>query len=63
MIDLSINFCREDFESILEDAGIDPDTVTMDEWRKFTDRFLDGTAWTEVAEIACDAILSMREGV
>lgn len=61
MTDLSIKFVRDDFEPILVEAGIDPDSVTEDEWRKFTDRFLDGTGWSEVAAIACDAIHARRE--
>ena len=60
MTSLTITLTRDDFEPILRDAGIDPDTVTPDEWRKFTDAFLDGTSWYEVAGYACDAIHARR---
>lgn len=56
-----IVFCNEDFDPILEEEGIDPSSVTEDEWRKFTDRFLDGTHWAEIAGYACDAIKAQRE--
>jgi hypothetical protein len=58
--DLSIHFVRDDFEDILSAAGIDPDSVTPEEWRKFTDRFLDGTHWHEIAGYAVDAIFAER---
>lgn len=57
---LEIRFVREDFEGILLAAEIEPDSVTVEEWRKFTDRFLDGTNWGEAADHACDAIIAER---
>lgn len=57
---LEVRFQRVDFEPALRKAGIDPDSVTEYEWSKFTDAFCAGTAWSEVAEFATDAILAQR---
>ncbi len=61
--ELTIRFARDDFDSILRAEGIDPDTVTVYEWSKFTDSFLDGTAWSDVAALACDRIKQIRNEV
>ena len=58
---LEIRFAREDFEPALTNAGIDPASITDDEWRKFTDAFLAGTAWDEVAGHAAAVIVDLRE--
>lgn len=50
----------EDFQPAFARAGIDPATLTDDEWRKFVDAFCDGTHWSEVAEIAADVVLTLR---
>lgn len=57
---LTVQFAYEDFEPALRAAGIDPTTITRHEWSKFTDAFLDGTHWVEVAQDATDAIKAQR---
>lgn len=57
---LTITFQPDDFYDALWSAGIDPATVTVDEWSTFTDRFLDGTAWSEVAGYAAEVISEER---
>lgn len=50
-----------DFDPILVANGLDPESVSAYEWSKFTDAFLEGTHWHEIAGYACDAIKIMRE--
>lgn len=58
---LTVQFTLEDFEPALRKAAIDPATITQHEWSKFTDAFLAGTHWDEVAEYATDAIKAQRD--
>lgn len=60
MTKLEILFDAIDFWPILEYNGIEPESITEYEWSKFTDSFLDGTGWYEVADLACDRILEIR---
>lgn len=55
-----IEFAPEDFDPILLHEGIDPASVTKHEWRKFTDAFLAGTRWDEIAGYAVEAIRAQR---
>lgn len=51
----------EDFAPALQAAGIDPRSITDDEWRKFEDAFLTGTHWDEVAETAAEIVAQLRQ--
>ena len=61
MSERSITFTLEDFASAFKEAGLDPNSLTDYEWRKFEDAFLAGTHWNEVAEIAADVIARLRQ--
>src|SRR5207249_8781904 len=41
----SISFTLEDFASAFKEAGLDANSLTDYEWRKFEDAFLAGTHW------------------
>jgi len=56
-----VTFVFEDFEPALAKAGIDPSSITSYEWSKFTDDFVTGTHWDEVAEVAAECLLIRRE--
>lgn len=60
---LTVTLVFEDFEPALRKAGIDPTQITEYEWSKFTDDFLTGTHWDDVAEIAADCLLLRRAGL
>jgi hypothetical protein len=55
-----ITFSIQDFASAFEAVGIEVDSLTDDEWRKFEDAFLAGTHWDEVAEHAADVVALLR---
>ena len=59
--DRHIIFESDDFDDALRQAGIEPDSVTVYEWSKFTDAFLAGTKWSEVAEHAADVLQVRRD--
>ena len=61
MSERSITFTLEDFASAFKEAGLDANSLTDYEWRKFEDAFLAGTHWDEVAEIAADVIARLRQ--
>ncbi len=56
----TITLTMDDFASAFASAGIDPNSLTDYEWRKFEDAFLDGTHWDEVAEHAADVVALRR---
>ncbi len=56
----SIKFTMEDYAPAFETAGIDPGSVTDDEWRKFEDAFMAGTHWDEVAGHAAEVVATLR---
>lgn len=58
--DRVILFNNHDLDPLFEAAGIDPDSLTRDEWRQFYNAFLEGTGWFEVAQIAAETIKYMR---
>lgn len=51
-----IRFTRDDFEWYFENEGLDFDSLTDDEWRRFENMFMEGTGWDEVARIAASEI-------
>lgn len=50
--DRTITFGPFDFDPLFEQEGIDPNTLTASEWKRFEDMFVEGTGWTEVAKEA-----------
>lgn len=50
--DRTITFGPLDFDFYFEKEGIDPNTLTASEWRKFENMFMEGTGWAEVAREA-----------
>lgn len=56
----SIMFALEDFAPALAAAGIDPNSLTDYEWRKFEDAFLAGTHWDEIASYAAEVVAMLR---
>lgn len=60
MFNKEIRFSSDDFEPILKQEGIDPESITDYEWSKYTDAFCDGTYWSEVARYAVDVIHQLR---
>lgn len=57
-----ITFIADDFAPAFDLAGIDLDSVTEYEWRKFEDAFLAGTHWDEVAQHAAEVVALLRAG-
>jgi hypothetical protein len=51
----------DDFAEIIEAQGIDPNTVTDDEWRQFENMFFAGTEWADVAETAAQVLAGERD--
>lgn len=56
-----IQFNQFDFETAFFRAGITLESLTQAEWDSFTDSFLDGTGWSEVASYAAENIADDRE--
>jgi hypothetical protein len=54
-----ITFTLEDFAPAFEAAGINPDSLTDYQWRKFMDAFLEGTGWDEVARNAAEVVAEL----
>ncbi len=52
---------KDDFAELLTAEGVDPATVTDEEWRTFEKMFMDGIGWAEVAETAAWQIQFNRE--
>lgn len=57
----SITFTMQDFADAFDTAGIDPDSLTDYEWRKFEDAFMAGTHWDEVAKYAAEVVVDLRK--
>lgn len=60
-MDKVIKFVKEDFEYIFAKHGINFDTLLDEEWDKFYDMFVEGTGWSEVADIAASEIARNRK--
>jgi hypothetical protein len=55
-----VTFTMEDLAPALKAAGIDPDSLTDYEWRKFEEAFVAGTHWDEVAGYAAEVVAALR---
>ena len=56
-----ITLTAEDLDQIIRENGVDPDSITTYEWSKFTDAFLEGTHWSEIAGYAAEDLVNRRE--
>lgn len=57
----SITFTMEDFAPALAAAGLDPNSLTDYEWRKFENAFMAGTHWDEIASLAAEIVATLRQ--
>jgi len=56
-----IRFTSDDFEPLFAQEGVDFHSLTDAEWRSFENMFIEGTAWSSVAQEAAWVIKADRE--
>ena len=56
----TIIFGREDFAPIFQNLGMRFNSITDHEWERFYDMFLEGTHWSEIANLAASEIKYQR---